>query len=135
MLGTDAWNSAPMGGPPACCLSLEIASRISHHFFSPIGVTPSAAAQVSWGFGSRGMVPGRVEVPEGRLVSYHPLSRSCTGQRCRVIVLLCADVLPWMPACLTAEPALTPCVCTKPTGHTEEHGGGHKFEQSLYCTT
>ena len=77
-----------MGGPPACCLSLETAFRISHHFFSPVGVTPYAAAQVSWGFGSRGMVPGRVEVPEGRLVSYHPLSRSRRGQRCRVIVII-----------------------------------------------
>ena len=56
--------------------------------FSPVGATPYAAAQVSWGFGSRGMVPGRVEVPEGRLVSYHPLPRSRRGQRCRVIVLL-----------------------------------------------
>ena len=34
------------------------------------------------------MVPGRVEVPEGRLVSYHPLSRSRRGQRCRVIVII-----------------------------------------------
>ena len=41
------------------------------------------------------MVPGRVEVPEGRLVSYHPLSRSRRGQRCRVIVQRLQD---WVDA-------------------------------------
>ena len=45
-----------------------------------------------------------MEVPEGRLVSYHPLSRSGRGQRCRVIVIITiGQGLPMDQGCLPSK--------------------------------